>query len=57
MNWKPAKRLESDSEHMQKLNIGSNISYDRTDGASIVFSSFYGKKDQFLLSLDTAIHF
>lgn len=57
MNWKPAKRLESDSEHMQKLNIGSNISYDRTDGASIVFSSFHGKKDQFLLSLDTAIHF
>ncbi|SFH15579.1 hypothetical protein SAMN05216299_101222 [Nitrosospira sp. Nsp14] len=57
MNWKPVERLEIDLKHMQELNIRLNISYDRTDGISVAFSSFQGKKDQFLFSLDTAIHF
>ena len=57
VSWKPARRLEIDSKHMQELNIRPNISYDRTDGISVAFSSFQGKKDQFLFSLDTAIHF
>ena len=57
MNWTPAKRLEIDSKHMQELNIRPNISYDRTDEISVAFSSFHGKKDQFLFSLDIAIYF
>jgi len=57
MNWKPARTLGIDSKHMQELNIRSNMSYDRTDGIRVAFSSFQGKKDQFLFSLNTAIHF
>lgn len=44
MNWKPAKRLELDSKHMQELNIRLNIKYDRTDGIRVAFSCFHGKK-------------
>jgi hypothetical protein len=57
MSWKRPRRLEIDSKHMQKLNIRPNISYDRTDGIIVAFSSFQGTKDQFLFSLDAAIHF
>lgn len=58
MNWKIAKSLKLKWVLLQKLNVRSNIRYDRVDAyKAAAYRPFAGNKDQILFSLDFVLPF
>ncbi|MER2512078.1 MAG: outer membrane beta-barrel protein, partial [Nitrosomonas ureae] len=58
LNWKAAKTLRLQWDAIKKLNIRSNIRYDRVDAYhTAAYRPFAGNKDQILFSLDFVIPF
>ena len=58
INWKAAKTLKLKWDAIKKLNIRSNIRYDRVDAYhASAYRPFAGNKDQILFSLDFVLPF
>lgn len=57
-NWKIARTLKTQWDFIKKLNIRSNIRYDRVDAyKTAAYRPFSGNKDQILFSLDFVLPF
>lgn len=58
VNWKIARTFKTQWDFIKKLNVRSNIRYDRVDAyKTAAYRPFSGNKDQILFSLDFILPF